>query len=40
MTCPFFDNWDSTCEIGGDLCFGDEYNPESCEVYKEEKEKP
>lgn len=38
MKCPFYDGWDYTCKMGGDLCFGDECNPESCGVYNEGRE--
>lgn len=29
--CTFFDYPD--CKIGADICIGDEWNPETCEVY-------
>jgi len=37
MNCPFFK--DCVCKLGGDLCIGDEYHPENCDVYIEGREK-
>jgi hypothetical protein len=38
MKCPYYDEWDYSCKVGGDLCHGEENHPGGCEVYIDEKE--